>query len=130
MQKLICCCMIIACFFGPLLSLPIIDPREVSFRLPDSQMEFGELRSWDDSGVLQNLPAILDSGRDSSTDTDDIVSKEGLSLGTYNIDDSMKQEFFDKHPRISLLSRLQAKDRKQQKKRAGNLSECFWKYCV
>ncbi|XP_075047434.1 urotensin-2 [Mixophyes fleayi] len=130
MQKLHFCCVILACFFGPLSSLPIIDPNEDSFRLPDSKMEFGELSRWDNTHLLQNLPVFLNRGRDLNIDTDDIYSKEGLSLGNYNIEDSMKEEFFDKHPRISLLNHLQSKERKQHKKRAGNLSECFWKYCV
>ncbi|XP_075695522.1 urotensin-2-like isoform X2 [Rhinoderma darwinii] len=98
--------------------------------LTDSKMDFGDVSSWVDTHLLQNLPSFLDKGRDTDINTDDIFSKEGISLGTYNMDDVIKEELFDKKPQISLLSRLQRKERKPYKKRAGNLSECFWKYCV
>ncbi|XP_072012413.1 urotensin-2 isoform X2 [Engystomops pustulosus] len=98
-------------------------------RHEDSKTDFGDVSSWDDTHLLQNLPSFLDKGRDTDN-TDDIFSKEGISLRSYNLDDFMKEELFDKQPQISLLSRLQSKERKPYKKRAGNLSECFWKYCV
>ncbi|KAM5141107.1 urotensin-2 [Mantella aurantiaca] len=128
MPKLFFCCLILAGSFSPLRSLPIIVPSKGSLRLSESSMDFGNLKSWDDTHLLQNLPVLLDKEVDG--DTDDIFSKEGFGLDAYNMDDSIKEELFDKHPRIALLSRLQSKDRKQYKKRAGNLSECFWKYCV
>ncbi|XP_018407782.1 PREDICTED: urotensin-2-like [Nanorana parkeri] len=128
MSKLFFCCLMVAGSIGALRSLPIIVPSKGSLRLSESAMDFGDLKSWEDSHLLQNLPMFLD--REEERDTDDIFSKEGFSLDAYNMDDSIKEELFDKHPRISLLSRLQPKDRKQYKKRAGNLSECFWKYCV
>ncbi|XP_073513915.1 urotensin-2 [Phyllobates terribilis] len=90
---------------------------------PDSKMDFGDVSSWEDTHLLQNLPSFLGKGRDTDIDT-------GLSLGNYNMDDVMKEELLNKQPQISLLSRLQSKERKPYKKRAGNLSECFWKYCV
>ncbi|XP_075695521.1 urotensin-2 [Rhinoderma darwinii] len=130
MHKLLSCGLILAIVFSPLRSLPILDPNEISFRIPDSKMDFGDVSSWVDTHLLQNLPSFLDKGRDTDINTDDIFSKEGISLGTYNMDDVIKEELFDKKPQISLLSRLQRKERKPYKKRAGNLSECFWKYCV
>ncbi|XP_040280222.1 urotensin-2-like [Bufo bufo] len=154
MHKLFSCGLILAIVFSPLRSLPILDPSEISFRIPasqviilrwrrfadsrlfsiflliDSKMDFGDVSSWDDTHLLQNLPSFLDKGRDIDIDTDDIFGKEGLSLGTYNMDNVMKEEWLDKQPHMSLLSRLQSKERKPYKKRAGNLSECFWKYCV
>ncbi|CAJ0961687.1 unnamed protein product [Ranitomeya imitator] len=138
MHKLFSCGLILAIVFSPLRSLPILDPNEISYRIPDflcpkildSKMDFGDVSSWEDTHLLQNLPSFLDKGRDTDIDTDDIFSKEGLSLGTYNMDDVMKEKLLDKQPQISLLSRLQSKERKPYKKRAGNLSECFWKYCV
>ncbi|XP_073417789.1 urotensin-2 [Dendrobates tinctorius] len=130
MHKLFSSGLILAIVFSPLRSLPILDPNEISYRIPDSKMDFGDVSSWEDTHLLQNLPSFLDKGRDTDIDTDDIFSKEGLSLGTYNMDDVMKEKLLDKQPQISLLSRLQSKERKPYKKRAGNLSECFWKYCV
>ncbi|XP_042334492.1 urotensin-2-like isoform X1 [Sceloporus undulatus] len=43
--------------------------------------------------------------------------------------ESVKKVLLAGLPRAMLLSRLLANNRKQYKKR-GNLSECFWKYCV
>ncbi|XP_068098504.1 urotensin-2 [Hyperolius riggenbachi] len=126
MPKIFFCCLILAGSLSSLRSLPVIVPN--SFRLPGSALDFGGLKRWDDTQLLQNIPVFLD--KEGQRDSDDIFSKEGFSLDTYNMDDSIKEELFDKHPRISLLSRLQSKERKQYKKRAGNLSECFWKYCV
>ncbi|XP_072282745.1 urotensin-2 [Pyxicephalus adspersus] len=129
MAKLLFCCLILAGSFSPLRSLPIIVPSKGSLRLSESAMDFGDLKDFgDETHLLQNLPMFLD--KEGERDTDDIFSKDGFSLDAYNMEDSIKEELFDKHPRISLLSRLQSKDHKQYKKRAGNLSECFWKYCV
>lgn len=41
----------------------------------------------------------------------------------------LPQALFGNLPQNALLNRLLAESRKQEKKR-GNLSECFWKYCV
>ncbi|XP_056398706.1 urotensin-2-like [Hyla sarda] len=130
MHKLFSCGIILAIAFSPLRSLPILDPSDISFRIPDTKMDFGDVSSWGDTHLLQNLPSFLDKGRNREIDMEDVYSKEGLSLGTYNMDEGMKEELFEKQPEMSLLSRLQAKERKPYKKRAGNLSECFWKYCV
>ncbi|XP_040182405.1 urotensin-2 [Rana temporaria] len=127
MSKLFFCCLILVGSFCSFRSLPIIVPGKGSLRLSESAMDFGDLKSWDDDArLLRNLPMFLD--KEVERDPEEIFSKEGFGLDAYNMDD--KEELFDKHPRISLLSRLQSKDRKQFKKRAGNLSECFWKYCV
>ncbi|CAH2319667.1 urotensin-2 [Pelobates cultripes] len=128
MHQLTFFCFMLASFSSPLMSHPIIDSSEVSYQLPDSKLDFGELNNFDQTYLLQNLPAFLGKHR-LGEDRDDFFSKEGLSLGTYNMEDSMKESLFGKHPRISLLNRLQTKDKKQYKKR-GSLSECFWKYCV
>ncbi|KAM6116700.1 urotensin-2 [Phoenicopterus ruber ruber] len=53
----------------------------------------------------------------------------GLSPSSYSPRENIKETFYGNHPRIALLGRFLTKDRKQYKKR-GNLSECFWKYCV
>ncbi|OCT72825.1 urotensin-2 [Xenopus laevis] len=128
MQKLILS-LILASFTDPLLSLPIIDSREVSYQFPDGKMNFGELSSLDEDYLLHNLPAVL-AKHNLIGDTETLLSKEEPGEGNHNIGENIRQEIlFGKHPRISLLSLLQSKDKKQYKKR-GNLSECFWKYCV
>ncbi|XP_075459400.1 urotensin-2 [Ascaphus truei] len=93
------------------------------------KMNLGEQSSLDQTYLLQNLPAFLGK-HNLGGDTNDIFSKEGPNPGNDNMWDSNNEVFYGKHPRISLLSRLQSKDRKEYKKRGGNLSECFWKYCV
>uniref|UniRef100_A0A8C5PDZ4 Urotensin 2 n=1 Tax=Leptobrachium leishanense TaxID=445787 RepID=A0A8C5PDZ4_9ANUR len=128
MHQLIFFCFMLASFPCPLISHPIADSSEVSYQLPESKLDFGDLSSLDQAYLLQNLPAIPGKHR-LGDNVDDYFSKEGLSFSTYNMDDSFKEGLFGKHPRISLLNRLQSKDKKQYKKR-GSLSECFWKYCV
>ncbi|KYO17346.1 urotensin-2 [Alligator mississippiensis] len=71
--------------------------------------------------LLQTLQGLLDAQNKDS--------KTGLSFHSYSPQESMKEVLYGSHPRLALLSRLLAKDRKQYKKR-GNPSECFWKYCV
>ncbi|KAE8593289.1 hypothetical protein XENTR_v10019065 [Xenopus tropicalis] len=94
----------------------------------DGKMNFGELSSLDEDDLLHNLPAVL-AKHNLIGDTDALLSKEELIDGNHNVGENIKEMLFGKHPRISLLSLLQSKDKKQYKKR-GNLSECFWKYCV
>ncbi|KAE8593288.1 hypothetical protein XENTR_v10019065 [Xenopus tropicalis] len=127
MQKLLLS-LILASFTDPLLSLPLIDSREIPYQFPDGKMNFGELSSLDEDDLLHNLPAVL-AKHNLIGDTDALLSKEELIDGNHNVGENIKEMLFGKHPRISLLSLLQSKDKKQYKKR-GNLSECFWKYCV
>uniref|UniRef100_A0A674INL4 Urotensin 2 n=1 Tax=Terrapene triunguis TaxID=2587831 RepID=A0A674INL4_9SAUR len=113
MHSLVFCCLFLISLSCPLLSLPIIDSREVSYQLSadeDTRLNVERLDSLGRASLLQTLPRLL------GAQTEDSPSKEGKA-------------FYGSHPRIALLSRLLAKDRKQNKKR-GNLSECFWKYCV
>ncbi|OCT70695.1 hypothetical protein XELAEV_18037618mg [Xenopus laevis] len=128
MQKLVLS-LILATFTNPLLSLPIIDSREVPYQFPDGKMNFGELSSLDEDYLLRNLPAAVLAKHNLLGDTETLLSKEELGEGNHNVGENIKEILFGKHPRISLLSLLQSKDKKQYKKR-GNVSECFWKYCV
>ncbi|XP_053308197.1 urotensin-2-like [Spea bombifrons] len=128
MHKIIYFGVMLASISCPLKSNPIIDSDEVPYQLRGSKLDFAELNNLDQAHLLQNLPTYLDK-RTLGDDMDDLFNKEGLSLGAYAMDDGFKEGLFGKHPRISLLNRLQSKERKQYKKR-GNLSECFWKYCV
>nr|XP_047923352.1 urotensin-2 isoform X1 [Anser cygnoides] len=73
------------------------------------------------TSLLQRLQDLL------STLTED--NKADLSSNSYNPRENIKEIFYGNHPRMALLGRLLTKDRKPYKKR-GNLSECFWKYCV
>ncbi|XP_054148039.1 urotensin-2 [Melozone crissalis] len=121
MHKLILCCLIIICFSCPLLSLPIINASEMSYQHSadeDSRLNLERLGS---SSLLQILPELL------GTLSED--SKAGLTPSNYNPGENMKENFYRNHPQNAFLGRLLTKDRKQYKKR-GNLSECFWKYCV
>ncbi|KAK2526918.1 urotensin-2 [Columba livia] len=125
MHKLIFCCLTIISFSCPLLSLPIINGSEMSYQLSadeDSRLNLEQLGSPGSASLLHFLPELL------GTLTDD--NKAGLSPRNYNPRENTKEASYGNHPRIALLGRfLTQKDRKQYKKR-GNLSECFWKYCV
>ncbi|XP_074781091.1 urotensin-2 [Athene noctua] len=124
MHKLVFCCLIIISFSCPLSSLPIINASEMSYQLAadeDSRLNLEQLGNLGSTSLLQFLPELL------GTLTED--SKAGLSPSSYNPRENIKETFYGNHPRIALLGRFLTKDRKQYKKR-GNLSECFWKYCV
>ncbi|KFP21943.1 urotensin-2 [Egretta garzetta] len=124
MHKLVFCCFIIISFSHPLSSLPITNASEMSYQLSadeDSRLSLERLGSLGSTSLLQFLPELL------GTLTED--NKAGLSPSSYNTRENIKETFYGNHPRIALLGRFLTKDRKQYKKR-GNLSECFWKYCV
>ncbi|KAM7139197.1 urotensin-2 [Macrochelys suwanniensis] len=151
MHRLVFCCLFIISLSCPLLSLPIIDSSEVSYQLSgnrvlrqvlshtdsdiffkclllptadeDTRLNVEQLDNLGRASLLQTLSRLL------GAQTEDSPSKAGLSPSSYNPRENVKEAFYGSHPRIALLSRLLAKDRKQNKKR-GNLSECFWKYCV
>ncbi|NXH34358.1 UTS2 protein, partial [Myiagra hebetior] len=125
MHKLMLCCLIIISFSCPLLSLPIINASEMSYQHSaadeDSRLNLQRLGSLGSTSLLQFLPELL------GTLTED--NKGGPTPSNYNPGENTKETFYGNHPRIALLGRFLTKDRKQYKKR-GNLSECFWKYCV
>ncbi|NXH61459.1 UTS2 protein, partial [Rhabdornis inornatus] len=124
MHKLILCCLIIVSISCPLLSLPIINASEMSYQHSadeDPRLNLERLGNLGSTSLLQFLPEFL------GPLTED--NKAGLTPGNYNPEENIKEPFYGNHPRIALLGRLLTKDRKQYKKR-GNLSECFWKYCV
>ncbi|NWR08364.1 UTS2 protein, partial [Paradoxornis webbianus] len=124
MHKLILCCLIIVSFSCPLSTLPILDASEMSYQHSadeDSRLNLERLGSLGSPSLLQFLPELL------GTLTED--NKAGLSPSNYNPGENIKETLYGSHPRLALLGRLLTKDRKQYKKR-GNLSECFWKYCV
>ncbi|KAM7083807.1 urotensin-2 [Ciconia maguari] len=124
MHKLVFCCLIIISFSCPLSSLPITNASEMSYQLSadeDSRLNLERLGSLGSTSLLQFLPELL------GTLTED--NKAGLSPSSYNPRENIKETSYGNHPRIALLGRFLTKDRKQYKKR-GNLSECFWKYCV
>ncbi|NXU87157.1 UTS2 protein, partial [Xiphorhynchus elegans] len=123
MHKLIFCCLIIVSLSCPLSSLPI-NTSEMSYQLAadeDSRLNLERLDSPGSTSLIQFLPELL------GTLTED--TKAGLIPSTYNPGENIKETFHGNHPRLALLGRFLIKDRKQYKKR-GNLSECFWKYCV
>ncbi|KFV39802.1 Urotensin-2 [Tyto alba] len=124
MHKLVFCCLIIISVSCPLLSLPIINASEMSYQLSadeDSRLNLEQLGNLGSTSLLQFLPELL------GTLTED--KKAGHRSSSYNPRENIKDTFYGNHPRIALLGRFLTKDRKQYKKR-GNLSECFWKYCV
>ncbi|NXC13419.1 UTS2 protein, partial [Corythaeola cristata] len=124
MHKLVFCCLIIFSFSCPLSTLPIINASEMSSQLSadeDTRLNLERMGSLESTSLLQFLPELL------GTLTED--NKAGLSPSSYNPRENIKENFNGNHPRIALLGRFLSKDRKQYKKR-GNLSECFWKYCV
>uniref|UniRef100_A0A8C6NFT8 Uncharacterized protein n=1 Tax=Melopsittacus undulatus TaxID=13146 RepID=A0A8C6NFT8_MELUD len=120
MHKLVFCCLIIIGFSCPLSSLPIINASEMSYQLSadeDPRLNLERLGSLGSTSLLQFLPGLL------GTLTEDNKGGEEFTSTLYG------GTFYGNHPRIALLGRFLTKDRKQYKKR-GNLSECFWKYCV
>ncbi|KFP27701.1 Urotensin-2 [Colius striatus] len=124
MHKLVLCCLIIISFSYPLSSLPITNASEMSYQLSadeDSRLNLEQLGNLGSTSLLQFLPELF------GTPTED--NKAGLSPSSHNPRENIKEAFYRNHPRIALLGRFLTKDRKQYKKR-GNLSECFWKYCV
>ncbi|KAM9370135.1 urotensin-2 [Phaethornis superciliosus] len=124
MHRLLLCCLIIVSYSCPLSSLPIINASEKAYQIPadeELRLNLGQLGSLGRTSLLQSLPELL------GTLTED--NKPGLSPSSYNPKESIKQTFYGNRPQIALLGRFLTKNRKQYKKR-GNLSECFWKYCV
>ncbi|XP_057231578.1 urotensin-2 [Malurus melanocephalus] len=124
MHKLILCCLILVSFSCPLSSLPILNASEMSYQLSadeDSRLNVDRLGTLGSSSLLQLLPELLGTLSEEN--------KAGLTSSNYNPGENIKETFYGNHPRIALLGRFLTKDRKQYKKR-GNLSECFWKYCV
>ncbi|KFQ20307.1 PREDICTED: urotensin-2-like [Merops nubicus] len=123
MHKLVFCCFIIS-FSCPLSSLPIINDSEMPYQLSadeDLRLNLEQLGSLGSASLFQLLPELV------GTLTED--NKAGLSPSSYSPRENIKEAFYGNHPRIALLGRFLTKGRKQYKKR-GNLSECFWKYCV
>ncbi|NXX95466.1 UTS2 protein, partial [Centropus bengalensis] len=125
MHKLVFCCLIIISFSCPLSSLPILNASGMSYQLSadeDSRLKPEQLGSPGRAPLLEFLPELL------GTPAED--NKAGGSLPHHNFSNAVRlQAFYGNHPRIALLGRFLTKDKKQYKKR-GNLSECFWKYCV
>ncbi|NXN96444.1 UTS2 protein, partial [Rhinopomastus cyanomelas] len=124
MHKLLFCCLIISSFSCLLSSLPIINASEMSYQLSadeDSRSNTEQTGNPRSILLLQFLPELL------GTLAED--NKAGLRPSSYSPRESTKETSYGNHPRIALLGRFWNKDRKQYKKR-GNLSECFWKYCV
>ncbi|NXM65183.1 UTS2 protein, partial [Serilophus lunatus] len=124
MHKLIFCCLIIVSFSSPLCSLPIITTSEMSYQLSadeGSRLNLERLGSPGSPSLLQFLPELLGPVTEGS--------KAGLTPSNYNPGENTQETLHRNHPRIAFLGHFLTKDRKQHKKR-GNLSECFWKYCV
>ncbi|KAM6435610.1 urotensin-2 isoform 2-T2 [Liasis olivaceus] len=61
--------------------------------------------------------------------TEDKPSKAGLGPHSFSAREYVKEAPVGSFSQNMLLRRLWESTRKQHKKR-GNLSECFWKYCV
>ncbi|NXG55939.1 UTS2 protein, partial [Hemiprocne comata] len=124
MHRLLFCCLIIISFSCPLSSLPIINASEKSYQHPadeELKLNLEQLSSLGSTSLLPFLPELL------GTVPED--NKTGLSASSYNPRESIKETLYGNQPRTALLGRFLTRDKKQYKKR-GNLSECFWKYCV
>uniref|UniRef100_A0A8C3K0S2 Urotensin 2 n=1 Tax=Calidris pygmaea TaxID=425635 RepID=A0A8C3K0S2_9CHAR len=132
MHKLVFCCLIIVSFSYPLSSLPIINASEMSYQLSadeDSRFNLERLGSLGSTSLLQFLPELLGAAAEDNKAGEDLP-QQFMGEGPRNLSHAVcLQTFYGNHPRIALLGRFSTKDRKQYKKR-GNLSECFWKYCV
>ncbi|XP_078497144.1 urotensin-2 [Lissotriton helveticus] len=128
MNNLVVSCFIFITISCPLFSLPIDRSGEVSYQFPDTRSDLEEANNLDRTYLLQNLPAILDKQNFESMPEDVMTKNDATQIG-YNPSDNLNEAFYGTRRRNALLSRLLSKERKQYKKR-GNLSECFWKYCV
>ncbi|XP_072472600.1 urotensin-2 [Notamacropus eugenii] len=124
MYKLIFCSLFFAGFLSPFLSLPIMDSSEMVYRLSaDDEDTKLSLEDLERASLLQMLPEIFGTERDKES------RKMDLSADIFDPRENVKKVFYGKDPKISLLSHLLDRTRKQFKKR-GTPSECFWKYCV
>ncbi|XP_061457854.1 urotensin-2-like [Rhineura floridana] len=128
MAKLGWICLSLVSFSGPVWALPVLSSSEVSYWLPaadeDARIDLEALNS-NSRGPLMQTPQGL-----AGAQVEDTLRKAGLRPNSFTPPrESAKQALFGSLSQNTLLSRLLATGRKQYKKR-GNLSECFWKYCV
>ncbi|XP_042334493.1 urotensin-2-like isoform X2 [Sceloporus undulatus] len=130
MEKLGWICLSLASLTGPVCGTlsPVAMTRDLTSWPPapdgeDARLGLEELNSQNRGVLRQSLAALLGLEED-----DDPPSKTGLRPDSFQ-PESVKKVLLAGLPRAMLLSRLLANNRKQYKKR-GNLSECFWKYCV
>ncbi|NWT37719.1 UTS2 protein, partial [Chroicocephalus maculipennis] len=132
MHKLAFCCLIIISFSCPLSTLPIINASEMSYQPSadeDSRLNLERLGRLRSTSLLQFLPELLGTPTEDNKAGEDLP-QQLMGERPRNLSHAVwLQAFYGNHPRIALLGRFLTKDRKQYKKR-GNLSECFWKYCV
>ncbi|XP_028597505.2 urotensin-2 [Podarcis muralis] len=127
MDKLTWICLSLASLSGPLWAIPVAS--EGSYWLPatdeDARITLEALSSRNRGSSLMQTPRGLVGAQ-----VEDTLRKAGLQpRGFMPSRENVKEVLFGNLPQNTLLSRLLATDRKQYKKR-GNLSECFWKYCV
>ncbi|XP_008062594.1 urotensin-2 [Carlito syrichta] len=125
MYKLASCCLLFIGFLTPLLSLPLMDSRELALQLsaPDEDARLG-LEELERTSLLQTLREMLGAERGI------ILGRADPSANIFNPRRNVRkfQALSGQDPSI-LLSHLLTGTRKQYKKR-GTPSECFWKYCV
>ncbi|XP_066493574.1 urotensin-2 [Tiliqua scincoides] len=121
-------CLFLLGLSGPLsVALPVVSSSEVSYWLSaannNARLNLDALNGRTRGPLRQTLPGLL------GVQADDNSKIAGLGPNSFTPRESVKEVLFGNLPRNTLLTRLLAESRKQNKKR-GNLSECFWKYCV
>ncbi|XP_041099562.1 prepro-urotensin II-beta-like [Polyodon spathula] len=123
MCKLLMSCFILLSLSWNLLSHPITDSSEMAYSVQGS-MEEGRgvnseaLSSADKSYLSQSLPALLAYPSLLAEE----ISRDGLQTGGYMASGAVKEV------RLPHVTRILG-NRNQYRKR-GSTSECFWKYCV
>uniref|UniRef100_G3QV94 Urotensin 2 n=1 Tax=Gorilla gorilla gorilla TaxID=9595 RepID=G3QV94_GORGO len=119
MYKLASCCLLFIGFLNPLLSLPLLDSREISFQLSapheDARLTPEELER---ASLLQILPEMLGAERG------DVLRKADSSTNIFNPRGNLRkfQDFSGQDPNI-LLSHLLARIWKPYKKQRRKLRQ-------
>uniref|UniRef100_F7H898 Urotensin-2 n=1 Tax=Callithrix jacchus TaxID=9483 RepID=F7H898_CALJA len=122
MYKLVSCCLLFIGLLNPLLSLPLLDSREVSLQLsaPDEDVPLS-LEELGRASLLQILPEVL------GVERGDVLRKADSRTNIFNPRGNLGKASSGQDLNI-LLSHLLARTRKPYKKR--ETPDCFWKYCV
>ncbi|KAK1159624.1 prepro-urotensin II-beta-like [Acipenser oxyrinchus oxyrinchus] len=129
MCKLLLSCFILLSLSWNLLSHPITDSSEMAYSVQGSTEEGRDVNSEalspaDKSYLSQSLPALLAYPSLLAEE----ISRDGLWTGGYMPSGAVKEVLMEKQSQLPHVTRILG-NRNQYRKR-GSTSECFWKYCV
>nr|XP_020655667.1 urotensin-2-like isoform X2 [Pogona vitticeps] len=136
MEKLGWICLSLVSLSAPLGAFPMASSSEASLWVPaideDAGLGLEALGSWDRRSLPQSLTGLLEAETDRQAGiipNKAVVSFSDRRPKSFKARENIKEALLGNLPRKVLLNRLLPANRKPFKKR-GNLSECFWKYCV